>query len=83
MLPTRVEDEEFDQRNKGVEAAPSAAVASEGKDSQEAETSPPGKKSLYYEANLFRSENFKYKHYSMRNSGVEELNFQKKQLPSC
>ena len=44
MLPTKVEDEEFDQRNKGAEAAPPPAVPSEGKDSQEAETSPPGEK---------------------------------------
>ena len=44
MLPKKVEDEEFDQRNNGAETAPPAAVPSEGKDSQEAETSPPGEK---------------------------------------
>ena len=82
MLPTKVEDEEFDQRNKGAEAAPPAAVPSEGKDSQEAETSYPGEKFILWKQTSFRSENFEYKLYLMKNWGVKELSFKKKQLPS-
>ena len=44
MPPRKVEDEdeEFDKRNKEAEAAPSEAAPPEEKDSQEAESSPPG-----------------------------------------
>ena len=64
MLPTKVDDdEEFDQRIKGAEAVPPAAVPSEEKVSQEAETSPPGKNLVLRKQPLFRGEPYEYKHY--------------------